>query len=398
MKLVRLVILGMMAAVLAACSNGGQPPVQPGQVGQISISPATITVEANESKSLSATVKDSSGNTLSNVTVSWEVTDTKVAKVTAKGKSGATLTGLKSGETEVYAVVDEVQSDPVEVVVSGDNPGPGPGPGPTPGKGLSGTLYAPSGGDVKDTLIIGCVIVSQKCDVQDPRTKGIKVGTSGKSYSFSVAVEDGEDYLLLAWKDINGSKEIDDGDYAGCNGGEGLENCTLVRSPEQGLELRMAVLGGGNPGPGPTPGDSSISGQLFAATSSPLRGTIVLACNADDRTCSPSDPYTGTATQAPYTVSVPSGDYFVLAWRDANGSGEIDTGDDMGCVLADNGSDCDVFAVNGAVTGKDIHLAAVSGGGGAVQALSESMFGALNLALRSSTTSITPEQLEHFLK
>lgn len=379
--------------VLAACNNGviGTPG---GQVGKITISPTTVQVGANQSKALTATVKDSAGNTLTNVQVNWEVMDTGVAKVVAKGKLAATLTGLEAGQTEVYATAGDVQSAPVAVVVSGNSPTPPPPPGPTPppppgpgpAKGLSGTLYAPTGGDVKGTFVLACVLNGQSCDGQDPRSKGLVVPSGGSSYSFSFDVEV-TNYLVLAWKDINQSKEIDSGDYFVCYGGQSNDDCAVVSPPKQGLEMRMKVVGG-NPGPGP--GESSISGLLSAVAGSNLSGTYIFACDPTKDSCSSSAQYTGTAAQAPYTVKVASGKYYMVGWRDVNGNKKVDAGDHFGCHGENAQGQCAVFEVNGAVTGKDIKLGVMQGGG-EVQPLNQGMLKTLNL-----NASVNYGQVERF--
>ena len=384
MKSFKIFTVGLLAAALAACTPPGGGGTPGGQVGKITISPTKVEVGASQSKSLTATVKDSAGKTLTDVQVKWEVMDSGVAKVASQGKLAATLTGVEAGETEVFAAVGDVQSAPVSVVVSGNDPGPGP----TPGKGLSGTLYAPTGGDVKDTLVIACVVVGQSCDLQDPRTKGTKVGNAGTSYNYSLDVEAG-DYVLLSWNDVNKSGQVDSGDYSICYGGKGLNNCAVVRAPKQGLDLRMEVVGGGDPGPGP--GESSISGTVFAAKGSTLNGVKLLACETTSKKCA-GNAYTQAVAQAPYTLKVASGKYFVFGWHDANQSTEIDAGDQFGCYGQNAKGECAVFDVNAAVSGKDVRLAVVAGGGG-IQSLSMNMFKTLKL-----NTSVNKEQLENFLK
>jgi hypothetical protein len=79
---------------------------------------------------------------------------------------------------------------------------------------IEGTVYAPGGGDVEATVVIGCAWIDGDCDEQ--KSQAIQVDKSGSSSPYLLEnLEHGPTYLVLFWQDVNGSGEVDDGDYVG---------------------------------------------------------------------------------------------------------------------------------------------------------------------------------------
>jgi|GEM_PF-5798828 len=79
---------------------------------------------------------------------------------------------------------------------------------------LEGVVYAPKGGDVEGTVVIGCAWIDGECNEQ--KSQAVQVSTSGPSGPYALAsLEGGLTYLVLFWKDMNESGEVDDSDYIG---------------------------------------------------------------------------------------------------------------------------------------------------------------------------------------
>ena len=232
----KVLVVGVVAAALAGCNNGVVTGGG-GQVGRISVNPSKVEVNANQSKALTATVRDAAGNTVASAEVTWEVADTGVAKVTAKGKLAAILTGLKFGQTEVYAVVDGVQSSPVSVVVSGNEPAPGQNPSEA---NISGQLFAVTGSDLRGTHLEVCNVTTKAC------SSGQYTGTA-KQIPYSVKVPSGM-YAVFGWRDLNNNDTVDAGDHLGCVPTADGTKCDTfnVNGAVNGKDIHLLVLGGGN--------------------------------------------------------------------------------------------------------------------------------------------------------
>ena len=128
---------------------------------------------------------------------------------------------------------------------------------PTPGT-LSGTLLAPSGGDVNQTLLIACFIQSNTCDINSTNTQSSIISSSGDSTSFQFNnLADGQ-YAIFAFKDLNGDEDFgDDEDYSGCYGS--AESCSLVSPPANNLSVQLEL----NAPDAPPVVPGSISGTLL---------------------------------------------------------------------------------------------------------------------------------------
>lgn len=90
--------------------------------------------------------------------------------------------------------------------------GGGTGDGGVATFAVSGTLRAPTGGDVQSTVIIACAWINDDCD--DAKTLGFQVNASGASTPFEITgLERGLTYFVIFWKDMNASQTVDDGDF-----------------------------------------------------------------------------------------------------------------------------------------------------------------------------------------
>jgi hypothetical protein len=79
---------------------------------------------------------------------------------------------------------------------------------------IEGTVFAPEGGDVEATVVIGCAWVDGACD--DRWSQAVEVSKSGSSSRYGLEnLQAGLTYLVLFWKDMNESGEVDDSDYVG---------------------------------------------------------------------------------------------------------------------------------------------------------------------------------------
>lgn len=97
----------------------------------------------------------------------------------------------------------------------GEDAGQGGEPaGPAGVFSIEGTVHAPKGGDVEATVIIGCAWIDGECNEQ--KSQGLQLSKSGSSSSYVLEnLESGLTYLVLFWKDMNESGEVDDSDYVG---------------------------------------------------------------------------------------------------------------------------------------------------------------------------------------
>ncbi len=115
------------------------------------------------------------------------------------------------------------------------------GGGPEGGGGgsISGTVTAPDGVTITDTVVFACYLGS--CD--NAQSKRLTASGQSAPYEFS-GLEVGQSYAIFAVKDANGNGEIDEGDHIG-------ETEALVVVPARNVDIVMAR------------GSSSISGALI---------------------------------------------------------------------------------------------------------------------------------------
>lgn len=200
---------------------------------------------------------------------------------------------------------------------------------------VSGTVFAPPGGDVSQTAVIVCSIEAGQCNGQSPNTTGITVETGGASASFSVPNVAAGQYIVIALKDASGNGTNGDaGDYLGVYSLDGT-NPAPVTPPAAGLSVQMTAIGGG-PAPG---GSSDLSGTVTAPAGGDVANTAVVACFLEANQCNVDSPNTKSVAVSTagatgsFTISgLVAGQYIVVGFKDINVSGQVDAGDYLGCV------------------------------------------------------------------
>lgn len=139
--------------------------------------------------------------------------------------------------------------------------------GPTnPSGTLSGILLAPSGGDVKGSLLLACFVQSNICNINSDNTEVGEISQSGISANFQFSnLADGS-YAIFAFKDTNNDGDLRDvADYQGCFSSG--DQCAAVSPPTTNLTIQLEtelpeVIPGSISGtlfmPGQTDGSSSL--------------------------------------------------------------------------------------------------------------------------------------------
>ncbi len=200
---------------------------------------------------------------------------------------------------------------------------------------VSGTVSAPPGGDVANTLVIVCFVEAGQCNAQSPNTTRVSVSTGGAAASFSVPNVAAGQYLIAAFKDVNSNNAYGDaGDYQGVYSLDGT-NPAPVSPPAGGLNIQMAAIGGGG---GNTPG-GNLAGSATAPAGGDVANTAVVACFLEANQCNVNSPNTKSVvvstggTTGNFTVSgLIAGQYLVVGFKYVNANGQVDAGDYLGCV------------------------------------------------------------------
>ncbi|WP_257457045.1 hypothetical protein [Archangium lipolyticum] len=144
----------------------------------------------------------------------------------------------KQGGQEMAMVTAPARNINIQMKVHGGG-GLLTGGGSGGGSSLSGKVTAPKGQDVKGTLVIACVPAGGGCG--DP-TYSAQVAESGRSGSFSIQNVAPGSYQVIAWKDLNGNKEIDAADLVGAQ----TQNGAYAQvSPPASVNLELKL--GGQP-------------------------------------------------------------------------------------------------------------------------------------------------------
>ena len=97
------------------------------------------------------------------------------------------------------------------------------------GNSISGTLTAPAGGDITGTAVGACV--GENCI-------GAVTDASG---NYSITGLAAGQYQIIAWKDVNGSGQVDVGDYAGIYTQDG-QTAAFVTPPASGINMTLIVV------------------------------------------------------------------------------------------------------------------------------------------------------------
>lgn len=100
---------------------------------------------------------------------------------------------------------------------------------------VQGTVYALPGSTVSSAVVIACVVVNDTCSETLSKV-GVVQGT-GSSGKYQLENLGAESFLVIAWRDLNGTSDVDAGDEVGVYAKNGQP--TLVKSPAAGIDLRL---------------------------------------------------------------------------------------------------------------------------------------------------------------
>jgi uncharacterized membrane protein YgcG len=213
---------------------------------------------------------------------------------------------------------------------------------------ISGTVFARSGSSVQDVVVIACLILKVEDGCDDAGSKPVQPGGNGSSIKYSIPGLAANDYLMLAWRDLNNNQELDDGDELGVYQKSGKPS--LVQPPAQKIDLRLVAFNGdleailsqadetpaqpSNPPAQTNPPANTglaLSGSLKALSGSSLDGAIVIAgvwengkYNQDKSKALKPGP------NGKFSITgLEKRPYVLFAWRDLDGDQDITAGDEV---------------------------------------------------------------------
>ena len=223
---------------------------------------------------------------------------------------------------------------------------------------VSGNVFAVAGGNLQAVNVIACLLENDTCSDSRSSVQAINGGSSAK---YQLAnLEAGESYLMLAWKDVNASGEVDEGDELGVytQGGKPA----LVAPPAVGIDLRMATFNGdldallaqaeetvtvtppppvaSPPAPVPAPASSglTISGRVQARANGSVQGALVIAgvFVKDQLDLKNAKAARVEANGAFSITNLEKKRYGLFAWRDLDGNNAISDKDEFGVYISSN--------------------------------------------------------------
>ncbi|WNG33033.1 hypothetical protein F0U61_04930 [Archangium violaceum] len=123
---------------------------------------------------------------------------------------------------------------------------PSGGGGTTTPTSVSGTVRAPTGGSVANTIVRACHVVAGACDSASSFSTGgqFPSTTTSSSSPYSLTVQPAS-YIFTAAKDVNGDGVLNAGDYAGCYGAS-ISACNVVNvsAARTGIDITMTPYTG----------------------------------------------------------------------------------------------------------------------------------------------------------
>lgn len=215
---------------------------------------------------------------------------------------------------------------------------------------VSGTVFAVSGGDLQGANVIACLLENDTCSDSRSVVQAVAGGLSAK-YQLT-NLEAGESYLMLAWKDLNASGDVDAGDELGVYTKAGKP--ALVAPPAAGIDLRMAKFSGDldallaqaedntaiAPAAPPAPASSglTISGRVQPKAGGSTQATLVIAgVFVGDKLDSKNAQGAKLDSSGAFRiVNLEKRRYALFAWRDVDGDAAISAKDEFG-VYASSG-------------------------------------------------------------
>jgi hypothetical protein len=139
---------------------------------------------------------------------------------------------------------------------------------------ISGTIYAPAGGDIKDTFVLACYFAANNCDSNKSDAGKFTVSGSKADYSFTNLAAG--DYVVLALQgqlDQAGNIIAVDAFAVYAKGDNGTQKYTFVKPTSDGIDLRLVSVANPDAGNAATvPGSASplpseLQGEFFIGSS-----------------------------------------------------------------------------------------------------------------------------------
>jgi serine protease len=123
--------------------------------------------------------------------------------------------------------------------------GENPPPPPTGGNTFSGSVSAPGGNTITDTVIGACVVTSATTfDCNNANSKVGKISSTGSSANFKTPELAAVKYVVYAWKDLDASGKVNAGDLFTFYGDDGTGKAGVIQPRKTGVDLPMYVDAG----------------------------------------------------------------------------------------------------------------------------------------------------------
>lgn len=110
------------------------------------------------------------------------------------------------------------------------------------GGAITGTVFAASGKDISNAVVIACFVANDTCDEKQSKVSPMNARGSSAPYKLE-GLTAANAYLMIAWRDLNGSGEVDAGDELGVYSKDG-KTPALVKPPAQKIDLRLQAFDG----------------------------------------------------------------------------------------------------------------------------------------------------------
>ena len=106
---------------------------------------------------------------------------------------------------------------------------------------IQGVVHAAPGQDTSSTVVIACMVVKDECS--DTLSKLTVINDSGPSAPYRLEGLGAGPFLMIAWRDLNGTSALDAGDEVGVFSRDG-KTPTPVTPPASRIDLRLKAFGG----------------------------------------------------------------------------------------------------------------------------------------------------------
>ncbi|MGA9525418.1 MAG: hypothetical protein WBV82_28420 [Myxococcaceae bacterium] len=107
--------------------------------------------------------------------------------------------------------------------------------------GISGTIHAPPGGDVRGAFVVAVPHSDGRCQVNSPKQVATRITASGKQARYALERATSGEYCVIAMKDQNENGAEGDGDLSGQYGT--ADRPGVVRPPIEDVDVHLRVLG-----------------------------------------------------------------------------------------------------------------------------------------------------------